>query len=970
MNRIVLTILLGFLCSFSLTAQDEQICVMNYNVLNYPDSNNSTDNNNRANAFSDVIEEAMADLIIVQEMESLVGADLLLNAMNINGSGITYARAPQIFTYGNLGNMMYYNTAKLKFKSQTEIPRNNIDLVGSTTNATPRAHTHYRLYANDPNLGIHNDTTYVDIISMHLKASYTNGSGNNIPDNERRLNGCQDLTDYVGLMPADRNVIVGGDMNFYDDDFAVDTDGNNYIEPGYGEFINNGFIDPIGPWNRDNGGFVNLFTQSTRTSTSDDILTQTNGGSTGGLDDRFDLQFHEANISTGSNDVAYVNGSYDVLGNTSILNESALSGNSPIKTQLHLMSDHYPVIAKYNLFYPNACTPAPVIASVTTDCTGGAGTGTITVNASIANGNTLQYSINGVNFQTSNVFTGLNDGVYSVYVMDPVNNCSIQELDVAIIDCRDICLLDEVSVDLVCTNNDMYTLDVTFYAINLSTNQVMIEIDGVLNGPYTVSGTGPYYTISVPASDFLGDASDNQVNVNVIVSDPNAVGSTSGNIVINEVLGNAAGDGSASDNGTGEFIELFCEGPGQCDISCFVVGDDDFAVVIPANTVLNPGDYYVLHGGDNSANNGFPAANGDFDWNAGSNGAYIFSLSGGTVGSLRNSAEQVFIWDNTGAIVSGIIWGGGQNLNTSHNIAMPAACGSGNVSITLDDSDPSVFSISGNAGSDATSLQLNVNGVWTGNNTPTPGSSNGSQLPFNSAATCIDTTTYNESALTGCSADIALRLKVYLEGPYNPATGLMSTELNAQNLLPMTQPYNVAPYNYTGTESTAVFPASVVDWVLIDVRTGPNNTDLVAQRAALLHADGTITDTNGISDLMFSNLPNQSLYFVIRHRNHLDVMTAAAQPSSSLITYDFSASTNQAFASLQKSLVGVAAMIAGDINSDITIQITDFDEWKLTPAVLFIYDFPDVNMDGVIQTTDYDLWFLNRSTNSPSQLAY
>lgn len=64
-------------------------------------------------------------------------------------------------------------------------------------------------------------------------------------------------------------------------------------------------------------------------------------------------------------------------------------------------------------------TPAPVFNPITkTDvlCSGG-NTGTITVNVSNANGNSLRYSIdNGVTFNSSNVFTGLIAGTYNVVV--------------------------------------------------------------------------------------------------------------------------------------------------------------------------------------------------------------------------------------------------------------------------------------------------------------------------------------------------------------------------------------------------------------------------------------------------------------------------------------------------------------------------------------------------------------------------
>jgi len=57
---------------------------------------------------------------------------------------------------------------------------------------------------------------------------------------------------------------------------------------------------------------------------------------------------------------------------------------------------------------------------------------------------------------------------------------------------------------------------------------------------------------------------------------------------------------------TSEFIELKNMGPGPMDIGCHVITDGDFAITIPANTILNPGEFYVL-GGQNVIN--APCAN-------------------------------------------------------------------------------------------------------------------------------------------------------------------------------------------------------------------------------------------------------------------------------------------------------------------------------------------------------------------------
>ncbi|MGC8866527.1 MAG: hemoblobin-interacting domain-containing protein, partial [Bacteroidales bacterium] len=61
-----------------------------------------------------------------------------------------------------------------------------------------------------------------------------------------------------------------------------------------------------------------------------------------------------------------------------------------------------------------------------------------------------------------------------------------------------------------------------------------------------------------------------------------------------------------------------------------------------------------------------------------------------------------------------------------------------------------------------------------------------------------------------------LDVRVYLEGPFD-GTG-MTTDLQQNGIIPLNQPYNTAPWNYSGTESVASVPANIVDWVLVELR--------------------------------------------------------------------------------------------------------------------------------------------------------
>lgn len=217
-----------------------------------------------------------------------------------------------------------------------------------------------------------------------------------------------------------------------------------------------------------------------------------------------------------------------------------------------------------------------------------------------------------------------------------------------------------------------------------------------------------------------------------------------------------------------------------------------------------------------------------------------------------------------------------------------------------------------------------------------------------------------------------VNLKVLLEGGFDDNTGLMKTQLVQQGILPIVQPYSAAPYFYNGIESLTNIPSQTVDWVLVEVRSGPNPSDLLGRKAGLLMSDGAIKDVNGVDGLYFGLPLDGQFYFVIRHRNHLDIMTAIPFERSLKISYDLTVGAGQAFGSQQLKVLsnGQSAMYGGDVNRDLVIQTTDYDEWKAEPAIFGTYEYTDINLDGTVQTTDYDLWFLNKAKVSSPELGY
>lgn len=215
-----------------------------------------------------------------------------------------------------------------------------------------------------------------------------------------------------------------------------------------------------------------------------------------------------------------------------------------------------------------------------------------------------------------------------------------------------------------------------------------------------------------------------------------------------------------------------------------------------------------------------------------------------------------------------------------------------------------------------------------------------------------------------------VRIKILLEGNYQNGTGTMHTLLNDAGLVPLAQPYNVAPWNYNVSVTASSIPSDAVDWVLVEARvgtpstTGSATTTVIERQVGLLMSNGDIRSANGSAGLDFNNLTvGGQYYFSVRHRNHLDVLTATSLTANSIIYYDFTTSDSKAFGIEQVKPMadGKFVLYAGDYNHDGVIQNTDYDDWVIDPSILNTYFLTDGNLDGVVQTTDFDTWSVNKA---------
>jgi hypothetical protein len=214
-------------------------------------------------------------------------------------------------------------------------------------------------------------------------------------------------------------------------------------------------------------------------------------------------------------------------------------------------------------------------------------------------------------------------------------------------------------------------------------------------------------------------------------------------------------------------------------------------------------------------------------------------------------------------------------------------------------------------------------------------------------------------------------IKVFLEGAY-AGGGSMRTSLNDAGIIPTAQPYNTSPWNYSGTEHVGSIPPGVVDWVLVQLRFGQTAT--VATRAAFLKSNGSIVDLDGSSALAFSGILPGNYYIVIRHRNHLAVMSAHAVVLGGLsATYDFTTGSNKYFGTTSAAKdvgSGVWGMIAGNAdNSDQSCLESDLNVIKagiLEGASGYL--LADIDMDGDVFPSDFAMSKLNVLAGYSSQV--
>lgn len=295
--------------------------VMNWNILNFAGTDTS-----RVQYYRTVISSASPDIFVCQEINGFAANRVLFNQ-------VFQAFAPGVYDTCQFqrgpdsGNLLFYKKSKASFvKLDTIVTELRLISV-------------FKMY-----IPYIQDT--VRFLSCHLKAS--SGSSNEA----QRGREVDSIRKFTNALPSGKFFMLCGDYNLYG---ATEVAYTKLLAVGGNE---GQFLDPIngmtGNWNAV-PAYSPYYTQSPR-------IRSFGGGSTGGMDDRFDLILNsKACTDTTSGKFYWVRSKYTAYGNDgnhyndSINKQPNTAVSVAVADGIHYGSDHLPLLAYFamnNSFLP------------------------------------------------------------------------------------------------------------------------------------------------------------------------------------------------------------------------------------------------------------------------------------------------------------------------------------------------------------------------------------------------------------------------------------------------------------------------------------------------------------------------------------------------------------------------------------------------------------------------------------------
>lgn len=201
-----------------------------------------------------------------------------------------------------------------------------------------------------------------------------------------------------------------------------------------------------------------------------------------------------------------------------------------------------------------------------------------------------------------------------------------------------------------------------------------------------------------------------------------------------------------------------------------------------------------------------------------------------------------------------------------------------------------------------------------------------------------------------------LQAKVWLQGAYQSASNTMSNALQNNTLLPSNSPYDSAPWNYANGSALPSFPANATDWILVEILDSEYNS--VEKQVAFVDTNGNLMDALGEMGVPFFNANSaESYYIVLRHRNHLDIMSANLLSLAAANPHDFTSPSMVMNGSSQLADLGSGnyGMSAGDVDGNGVITVADYNLYVTQISIINDYLEGDVNLDGNVTVADFNL---------------
>lgn len=929
---LLLFLFLAFLKPESRGQSQDTIVFLSYNLLNYPSAGGSyaADTTARHPHYRTIMNAVNPDILVVQEMNSQTGMNKFLSDV-LNSSGNTYSKGPFIDGY-DTDNGIFYKTDKFHAVSNTAIATELRDI-----NMFKLVHT------------LSGDT--IRIFSLHLKAS--SGSSNEA----QRGREVDSLRKVTNALAAGTNFIVCGDFNIY-----------GSTETAYQKLLavtggNEGqLIDPIsltGNWNQ--FAYRAYHTQSPR-------VRAFGGGSTGGMDDRFDLILYSKAISL-SGGMKYVSNSQIPYGNDGNLyndsiNKPSNSAVSPtIANALHYASDHIPVKAKFTMEYntgsvPTDFGPTALLDPVSPMC------------ANANQGMSLRIKNFGalpVDLSTNNLSVNLKVTTPSAGVQvftETINSGTINAgafLTVNFGSLIDMSLAGNYSfIGYTSQANDANHANDTLQAVTItvsSTATASISPAGPINmcvgdSAYLSSSSGISYLWSNGSTTqniYVTDTGNYSVQVTIAggcSSSSNSVhvGFTPAplnGIVFYESLGTVGGTTSIASHETANGFD---------NDAYTMSGTADLRVTTPSGVYVGAsgstnaffttsGRIFRIDGINTSGYSNLSLSHGIHKSSTAADGTELlveYSTNGVDFTALSasplNTGSGTAVWQYR--TMSGTI-------PSVPNLSIQFRHSSGSVQYRIDD-----ITLSGTSGgamisaSGPTSFCLGDSVVLTANS--------GNSYYWNNGAT-------TQSITASSSGSYFARVDCFNT---DTVSVLVSNCQNVTlNLRAFIQGYYIGNQMMTAVVNPVLYP-TLCDTIIVELanESPPYN---------ILYTVKSVLATDGTGNFSFPpSVLNQSFYIVAKHRNALETWSSVPVAfNSTSVLYDFSTTAGKAYGNNLANMDGEFCFYSGDVSDGITpgtqdgiINKDDNDSLENSLSLFTTgYSVYDLTGDGLVESADFSL---------------